>query len=64
MLLVSWVGDTGTGARGARGATWWVGGPLGIHSDLQETSSYILSATLQHLQWLSVSKLLNPWPQV
>ena len=60
LLLVSWVGDTGTGARGGRGATWWVGGPLGIHSDLQETSSYILSSTLQHLQWLSVSKLLNP----
>ena len=46
-MLVSWVGDTGTGARGGRGATWWVGGPLGIHSDLQETSFYLPPVTLQ-----------------
>ena len=40
-------GGHGHGGQGGRGATWWVGGPLGIHSDLQETSSYLLSATLQ-----------------
>ena len=41
MLLVSWVG-----ARGARGAAaWWVGGPLGIHSDLR-TGAILLPAPL------------------